>query len=66
MDKTVTVFSSFDEMKAAELRDWQLLPDYERLRAVSEMSAAFYGMKEPSRDVRRIQRTLVQLQREGR
>ena len=66
MDKTIPVFSSFDEMKAAELREWQLLPDYERLRMVSELTAALYHVKEPDRDVRRIQRTLVQLQREKR
>lgn len=66
MDKTITVFSSFDEMKAAELREWQLLPDYERLRMVSKLTAVLYHLKEPDRDVRRIQRTFVQLQREKR
>ena len=64
MDKTITAFASFEEMKAAELREWQQLPDYERLRMVSELTAALYHVKEPDRDVRRIQRTLVQLQRE--
>lgn len=66
MDKTITVYSSFDEMKAEEHRQWQDLPDFERLRAVSELTLAFYRMKEPDRDVRRIQRTLVCLQREKR
>ena len=66
MHKDITVFSNFDEMKAAELREWQLLPDYERIRAVSELTAALYGVKEPDADVRRIQRTLVHLQREKR
>ena len=66
MEKSITVFASFDDMKAAELHEWQLLPDYERLRAVSALTAALYGVKEPSQDVRRIQRTLVQLQREKR
>ena len=66
MDKSITVFSSFDDMKATELREWQLLPDHERLRAVSELTAALYRMKEPDRDVRRIQRTFVKLQRERR
>jgi hypothetical protein len=66
VDKTITVFSSFDEMKAAELREWQLLPDYERLRMVSKLTAVLYHLKEPDRDVRRIQRTFVQLQREKR
>jgi len=66
VDKTITVFASFDDMKAAELREWQLLPDYERMRAVSVLTSTFYGVKEPDRDVRRIQRTLVQLEREKR
>ena len=66
MDKTITVFASFEQMKEAELREWQLLPDYERLRMVSDLTAALYHVKEPNRDVRRIQRTLVQLQREKR
>lgn len=66
MDKTITTFSSLEEMKAAELRDWQSLPGYERLRAAAEMSLAAYRMKGPSNDVARIQRTLVHLQREKR
>lgn len=66
MDKTITIYASVHEMKAAELREWQLLPPHERLRAAFELTAAVYGMKEPSQDVRRIQRTLVHLQREGR
>ncbi len=66
MDKTITTYTSLQDMKAAELREWQDLPAHERLRAVSELTAAAYGMKEPSEDVRRIQRTLVHLQREKR
>ena len=66
MDKTITTFSSLEDMKAAELREWQSLPAYERLRAVSEMTLAAYRMKEPSHDAARIQRTLVHLQREKR
>ena len=66
MNKTIVVYTSPDEMKAAELREWQALPPYERLRAVSEMTLAAYSMKEPSPDARRIQRTLVHLQREKR
>jgi hypothetical protein len=64
MDKTIRTFSSLDEMKAAELREWQALPAYERLRAVAEMTLAAWRMKEPSQDVAGIQRTLVHLQRE--
>ena len=66
MDKTITVYTSFEEMKAAELREWQALPPHVRLRAVAEMTLAAYGMKEPPQDARRIQRTLVHLQREKR
>lgn len=66
MNKSIAVYSSLEDMKAAELREWQALPAHERLRAVSELTAAAYGMKEPTEDVRRIQRTLVHLQREKR
>ena len=67
MDKTITVYASFEEMKAAELREWQALPAHVRLRAVAEMTLAAYGMKEePPQDARRIQRTLVHLERERR
>jgi hypothetical protein len=66
MNKSIAVYSSLEEMKAAELREWQALPAHERLRAVSELTAAAYGMKEPAQDVQRIQRTLVHLQRERR
>jgi len=66
MDKAITTFESMEELKAAELREWQSLPAHERLRAVSELTLAFYRMKEPELDVRRIQRTLVHLQREKR
>ncbi len=66
MDKTITMFDSLEEMKTAELLEWQSLPAHQRLRAVSELTLALYRMKEPERDVRRIQRTLVCLQREKR
>ena len=66
MDKAITIFDSFEEMKADELRQWQSLPAHDRLRAASELTLALYRMKEPDRDVRRIQRTLVHLQREKR
>jgi len=66
MDKAITIFDSFEALKADELRQWQSLPAHERLRATSELTLALYRMKEPDRDVRRIQRTLVHLQREKR
>jgi hypothetical protein len=64
VDKKITAYES--QMKMAELREWQSLPEYERLRAVSELSLALYRMKEPDRGVRRMQRTLVQHKREKR
>jgi hypothetical protein len=66
MDKVITTFASFEEMKAAELREWQALPPEERLRAVSELTLAAYRMKEQTQDVPRLQRTLVHLEREKR
>jgi hypothetical protein len=66
MDKTIAIFDSLEELKAAELHDWQSLPGHQRLQAVSELTLALYRMKEPERDVRRIQRTIVCLQREKR
>jgi hypothetical protein len=66
VDKAITTFDSLQELKAEELRQWQSLPPHERLQATSELTLALYRMKEPDRDVRRIQRTLVHLQREKR
>ncbi|MGH9664908.1 MAG: hypothetical protein ACRD9L_10835, partial [Bryobacteraceae bacterium] len=57
-------YTSFDEMKADEYREWQELPGYERLNAAAELSLVLYQAKEPTPDVQsRLQRTLVQLQR---
>ena len=66
VDKTITAFESFEDLKDEELRQWQSLPAHERLRATSELTLALCRMKEPDLDVRRIQRTLVHLQREKR
>ena len=63
MDKAITIFASLEELKAAELREWQALPAYERLRAVSELTLAACRIKEPAQNVRRLQRTLVHLER---
>jgi hypothetical protein len=63
MDKLIRTFTSFDAMKADEFRDWQERPAHERMDAVAEITLAAYQMKEPAPDVRRLQRTLVQLQR---
>jgi hypothetical protein len=66
MDKTITSYESLEELKAAELREWQALPAYERLRVVSELTLAVYRLKDPSLDVPRLERTLIQVQREKR
>ena len=66
MDKAITRFESLEELKDEELRQWQALPAHERLRVTSELTLALYRMKEPDLDVRRIQRTLVHLEREER
>ena len=63
MDKVIRTFTSFDAMKADEYRDWQERPPHERMDAVAEITLAAYRMKEPAPDVRRLQRTLVHLQR---
>jgi hypothetical protein len=66
MDKTILTFSSFEAMKAEEYRDWQKRPAHERMSAVSEITLATYAMKDPAADVRRLQRTLIHLQRPQR
>jgi hypothetical protein len=66
MDKTIRTFASLKEMKADEYRYWQSRPAHERMSAVSELTLAAYAMKEPTTHVRRLQRTLVCLQRPQR
>jgi len=66
MDKTIRVYTSLDQMKAEEFRDWQTRSACERMRAVTEITLALYAMKEPAPHVRRLQRTLVHLQRPER
>jgi hypothetical protein len=63
MEKVIRKYNTLDEMKADEYRDWQEMPVHERMNAVAEISLAAYQMKEPTPDVRRLQRTLVHLQR---
>ena len=66
MDKTIRVYASRKDMKADEYRYWQSRPVHERMSAVAEITRAAYAMKEPALDVRRLQRTLVCLQRPQR
>jgi hypothetical protein len=62
MDKTVRKFDSFEAMKDDEYREWQAKPAHERVSAISEITEFAYRLKDPSIDVRRLQRTLVRLQ----
>ncbi len=66
MDRTARTYASLKEMKADEYRYWQNRPAHERMSAVSELTLATYAMKEPADHVRRLQRTLVCLQRPQR
>jgi hypothetical protein len=66
MDKTVRVFKSHREMKAAEYRYWQSRPVYERMQAVSELvleASALKGWTARNADVPRLQRPLICLPR---
>ena len=66
MDKTIRKYASFDEMKADEYRYWQSRPVHERMSAVADLTLAAYALKETTRDVRRLQRVVVRLQRPQR
>lgn len=66
MNKTIHIYDSFKAMKADEYRYWQSRPVHERMNAVAEITLATYALKEPIRDVRRLQGTLVCLQRPKR
>jgi hypothetical protein len=63
MDKVIRKYTNLDALKTDEYRDWQKLPAHERMNAVAEITLAAYQMKEPTPHVRRLQRTLVHLQR---
>jgi hypothetical protein len=63
MDKVIRKYTDLDDMKAEEYREWQELSAQARMDAVAEITLAGYQMKGPTSDVRRLQRTLVHLQR---
>ena len=50
-------------MKADEYAAWRRVSPRERLRAVMEISNALYGLKGQAPNVRRLQRSLVRIQR---
>jgi hypothetical protein len=58
---TITCHDDFNQMKADEYRYWQSQPGHARIAAISELSDEGYAMK--GQHVRRLQRTLVRLQR---
>lgn len=66
MDKTLRKYTSFEDLKADEYRYWQSRPVHERMDAVAELTLAAYALKEATRDVRRLQRVVVCLQRPQR
>jgi hypothetical protein len=60
-------YSSFEEMKADEYREWQALSPQARLDAAAELSFTLYQWKEPRRDVQQgLQRTLIRVPRAER
>jgi hypothetical protein len=63
MDKVIRTYTGHEDLKADEYREWQRLPVSERMNAVAALTLAAYQMKETAPDVRRLQRTLVHLQR---
>lgn len=59
-------YVSIEAMKEDEYRDWQQRPAHERMKAVMEITLATYAMKGLAPNVRRLHRTLVQLERPQR
>ncbi|MHB1958033.1 MAG: hypothetical protein ACYCO5_03275 [Acidobacteriaceae bacterium] len=66
MDKIIRIYGSHKELKADESRYWQGRPVHERMSAVADLTLAAYALKEPTRDFRRLQGTVVCLQRPQR
>jgi hypothetical protein len=64
MDKTIRGFTSFDEMKMEEYREWQAMPGLARLSAAAELSMSLFPGKGSPGDLQQgLQRTFVRLQR---
>ena len=62
MDKTIRRYTSLDDMKRDEYREWQKLSPLARLDAAAELSIGAYRFKDPKNVPERLQRTLVRLQ----
>jgi len=54
--KVVRKYDSHKQMKADEYRYWQSRPAYERMDAVTELTAAAYALKGIAPDVQRTSR----------
>lgn len=65
MDKTLRRYTSLDEMKRDEYREWQKLTPLERLDAGAELSIGAYSFKH-AHVPQRMERTLVRLQQPER
>ena len=63
MDKSIRVFTNPDDMKAEEYRYWQGVSVQERMRAVWEITLETYRLTGEIKDVPRLQRTLVRIER---
>jgi hypothetical protein len=63
VDKAIRSFSSLDMMKADEHSAWRKVSQRERLRAFMDISTALYALRGQAPNVRRLQRSLVRIQR---
>lgn len=59
----ITTYDDLNEMKADEYAYWQSQPSYARMKAVSGMSREAYNLKRQPANIRRLQRTLVCIER---
>jgi hypothetical protein len=60
--KTIRLYTSLDEMKRDEYREWQEVSPLARLNAAAELSLGAYRFKGPKHVPLPLQRTLVRLQ----
>lgn len=56
-------YESLEAMKDDQARYWQEQPAHARLGAVAQLNEATYDLKAKPRNARRLQRTLVHLER---
>ena len=61
MDKTIRRYTSLDDMKRDEYREWQRLPAQARIHAAAELSIMAHQLKDRRNVPYRLQRTLVRL-----